>query len=133
MKTYTPINICYEDTDAGGVVYHSKYLGFAERGRMDFMHTHGIYCKEMAAAEKPCGFMVKRCEIDYKKPAALEDELIVETELVNFGAATFDCLQTVKRGEDVLVELKIYVVCVTPQGRPTRIPSDVRAKLAGLL
>ena len=130
MKTYTPINICYEDTDAGGVVYHSKYLGFAERARMDFLHEHGIYCKDMAAAEKPCGFMVKQCELVFQKPARLEDELIVETEILELRGAGFDCLQIVKRGEETLVEIKLQIVCVTPSGKPTRIPPDIRTKLA---
>lgn len=132
MKTYLPISICYEDTDAGGVVYHSKYLGFAERARMFFLHEHGITCKEMAESEKPCGFMIKHCEIDYKKPALLEDELIVETELLELRGAGFDCLQIVKRGEEALVEMKLQVVCVTPSGRPTRIPEKIRTKLAEL-
>ncbi len=130
MKVYTPISVCYEDTDAGGVVYHSKYLGFAERARMNFLHEHGIYCKEMAQSEKPCGFMLNHCEINYKKPAYLEDELIVETELLELRGAGFDCLQIVKRGEEVLVEIKVCVCCVTSEGRPTRIPANIRSKLA---
>ncbi|MBR1778503.1 MAG: YbgC/FadM family acyl-CoA thioesterase [Alphaproteobacteria bacterium] len=130
MKTYMPINICYEDTDAGGVVYHSKYLGFAERARMFFLHEHGITCKEMAQSEKPCGFMIRHCEIDYKKPAYLEDELIVETELLELRGAGFDCFQIVKRGEETLVEIKLQVVCVAADGRPMRIPGEIRTKLA---
>ena len=132
MKTYMPVSICYEDTDAGGVVYHSKYLGFAERARMHFLHEHGVFCKERAQGEKPCGFMIRHCEIDYKKPAVLEDELIVETEILEMRGAGFDCLQTVKRGEETLVEMKSQAVCVTPAGKPTRIPENVRTKLAGL-
>ena len=132
MKTYMPISICYEDTDAGGVVYHSKYLGFAERARMHFLHEHGIFCKEMAQSEKPCGFMIKHCEIDYKKPAVLEDELIVETEITELKGVSFDCLQVVKRGVETLVEMKLLAVCVTPAGKPTRIPESVRTKLAAL-
>lgn len=130
MKTYTPVSICYEDTDAGGVVYHSKYLGFAERARMDFLHEHGIYCKDMAAMEKPCGFMVKRCELDYRTPARLEDDLVVETEIQELRGAGFDCLQTVKRGDETIVEIKLQIVCVTTGGRPTRIPPEIRTKLA---
>lgn len=129
MKTRTSIQICYEDTDAGGVVYHSKYLGFAERARMDFLHKRGIFCKDMAAAEKPCGFMVKRCEMIFQKPARLEDELVVETEISELRGAGFDCLQTVKRSEETLVEMNLQIVCVTASGKPVRIPPDVRTKL----
>ena len=84
----------------------------------------------MVQGEKPCGFMIKHCEIDYKKPAVLEDELIVETEILELRGAGFDCLQIVKRGEETLVEMKLQVVCVTPSGKPTRIPEKVRTKLA---
>ena len=132
MKTYMPINICYEDTDAGGVVYHANYLGFAERARMLFLHERGITCKEMMQGEKPCAFMIKHCEIDYKRPALLEDDLVVETEILELRGAGFDCLQVIKRGEETLVEMNLQVVCVTPAGRPTRIPENIRNKLAEL-
>ncbi|MBO4519962.1 MAG: YbgC/FadM family acyl-CoA thioesterase [Alphaproteobacteria bacterium] len=131
MKTFLYSHlVCYEDTDAGGVVYHSKYLNFAEQARMSFLHENGITCKEMAQSEKPCGFMIKHCEIDFKRPGCLEDELIVETTLLELRGAEFDCLQVVKRGEETLVEMKLQVVCVTPAGRPTRIPENIRTKLA---
>ena len=122
--------VCYEDTDAGGVVYHSKYLNFAEQARMSFLHENGITCKEMAQSEKPCGFMIKHCEIDFKRPGYLEDELIVETTVLELRGAGFDCLQVVKRGEETLVEMKLQVVCVTSGGRPTRIPENIRTKLS---
>ncbi len=122
--------VCYEDTDAGGVVYHSKYLNFAEQARMSFLHENGITCKEMAQSEKPCGFMIKHCEIDYRRPAVLEDKLIVETTVLELRGAGFDCLQVVKRGEETLVEMKLQVVCVTPAAKPTRIPENIRTKLA---
>ncbi|MBO4643162.1 MAG: YbgC/FadM family acyl-CoA thioesterase [Alphaproteobacteria bacterium] len=131
MKTFLYSHlVCYEDTDAGGVVYHSKYLNFAEQARMSFLHENGITCKEMAQSEKPCGFMIKHCEIDFKRLGCLEDELIVETTLLELRGAGFDCLQVVKRGEETLVEMKLQVVCVTPAGRPTRIPENIRTKLA---
>lgn len=133
MKTYLPINICYEDTDVGGVVYHSNYINYAERGRMQYLHEAGIYCKDMLNSPTPSGFMVRRVEVDYKSPAYLEDELIVETEIVNLGAATFDVNQIVKRGETTLVEMKIFVVCVNPGGKPIRIPADIRQKLEAFL
>ena len=122
--------ICYADTDAGGVVYHSRYIDLADRARMEMLHRLGIFCRDMEKSEKPVGFMVHRLEVDYKRPAFLEDELVVETKLLKMGGATFDLLQTVKRGEEVLAELKVFVLTVAAVGKPTRIPADIRTKLS---
>lgn len=125
--------MCYADTDAGGVVYHSRYIDLAERARMEMLHEMGIYCRELEKSEKPIGFMVHRLEIDYKRPAYLEDELTVETEVLKIGGATFDLLQTIKCGDDVLVELKVFVLTVAGIGKPTRIPAWIREKLTAMM
>ena len=135
MKTFVSKKflMCYADTDAGGVVYHSRYVDLAERARMEMLHELGVCCREMAAAEKPVGFMVHHMEIDFKRPAYLEDELVVETSVLKVGGATFDLAQTVKRGDEVLVELKVCVLTAAGIGKPTRIPAEIRTKLTGIL
>ena len=77
--------------------------------------------------------MVHHMEIDFKRPAYLEDELVVETSVLKIGGATFDLAQTVKRGDEVLVELKVCVLTAAGIGKPTRIPAEIRTKLTGIL
>lgn len=131
MKTFkADFLISYADTDAGGVVYHSRYIDMAERARMMMLHELGISCRDLEKAEKPCGFMIHKLEIEYKRPALLEDELTVETQVLRIGGATFDLLQTVKRGDETLVEIKVYALAVAGVGKPTRIPAPIREKFA---
>ena len=73
--------------------------------------------------------MVRRCEVDYLKPARLEDDLIVETEVEELGGASLTFRQTVRRGEEELVIMKVVVVCAQLTGRPSRLPKELREKL----
>ena len=125
--------ISYADTDAGGVVDHSRYIDMAERARMVMLHEMGIRCRDLEKAEKPCGFMVHKLEIEYKRPAFLEDVLTVETQVLKIGGATFDLLQTVKRGDETLVEMKVYALAVAKVGKPTRIPAFIREKFEAVV
>ncbi len=129
MKTQLPIRVYYEDTDAGGVVYYANYLRYAERGRTEFFHAAGFSNTEFLRAEKPVAFMVRRCEVDYLKPARLEDDLIVDTEVEELGGASLTFRQTVRRGEEELVVMKVVVVCAQLTGRPSRLPKELREKL----
>ena len=134
MKTFqSRFSICYADTDAGGVVYHSRYIDMAERARMMMLHEMGVRCRDLEKAEKPCGFMIHKLEIEYKRPAFLEDVLTVETQVLRIGGATFDLLQTVKRGDETLVEIKVYALAVAGVGKPTRIPAPIREKFAAVM
>lgn len=134
MKTFkADFLISYADTDAGGVVYHSRYIDMAERARMMMLHEMGVRCHDLEKAEKPCGFMIHKLEIEYKRPAFLEDVLTVETQVLRIGGATFDLLQTVKRGDETLVEIKVYALAVAGVGKPTRIPAPIREKFAAVM
>lgn len=75
-----PIRVYYEDTDAGGVVYHANYICFFERARTEFLRQMGFSQQELLA--KSFAFVVKKLEIDYKIPARLDDLLRVETEII---------------------------------------------------
>lgn len=131
MKSVLPVKIYYEDTDAGGVVYYANYLRYAERGRTEFFKQAGFSNAQFLNCETPVAFMVKRCEADYLRPARLEDELSVETEIGEIGGASLTFLQTVVRGGETLVKMRVVVVCASlATGRPVRLPAGVREKLA---
>ena len=127
-----PIRIYYEDTDAGGLVFHANYLRFAERGRTEMLRALGTQHNEI---EKSTGvaFAVRRCEIDYRVPARLDDLLEVETRIVDIGGASIEFEQNVGRfdaqGSVHLVRILLTVFCINPQGRPVRLPEPVRAAL----
>jgi acyl-CoA thioester hydrolase len=122
------IRVYFEDTDAAGIVYYANYLKFAERARTDWLRDLGISHAEMIKRD---GFtlVVRRCEADYRKPAHLDDELVVETELTKLGGASVDLAQRVLRDGELLVDLKVVVVCVGRDGKPARIPDYLRGAL----
>jgi acyl-CoA thioester hydrolase len=127
-----PLRVYYADTDAGGVVYHARFLDFAERGRTEMMRsldTEGFYRTD----GKGMLIMVRAAEIDYRKPAALDDLLTVRTCLLQIGGASFALEQQIWREQVLLAVLKITLVCVSAMGHPTRIPDGLREKLAGLM
>ena len=90
--------IYYEDTDAGGVVYHANYLGFFERGRTEYFRERGLYVAELA--RRGHIFPVVRLEIDFRSPAVLDDLIRVETEVLEVGKTSFTLGQQVVRAVD---------------------------------
>ncbi|HEX4569560.1 MAG TPA: tol-pal system-associated acyl-CoA thioesterase [Dongiaceae bacterium] len=126
-----PIRVYYEDTDAAGIVYYANYLKFAERARTEMMRASGSNHRELA--EKfDAAFAVSRCEIEYLKPALLDDLLTVETRVLDVGAAVIRLDQQVRRGEDLLARLRLRIACVSRQGRPVRLPDAMRAALTSV-
>lgn len=117
--------VYYEDTDAGGVVYHARYLGFFERGRCEFFRQRGLSVRELA--DRGVIFPVVRLEIDYRAPAVLDDLLRVETEVLEAGKTSFALGQRVVRIEDgkTLVEGRVTLVCVGPGMKPRRLPQEL--------
>jgi acyl-CoA thioester hydrolase len=125
------LRVYYEDTDAGGVVYHANYLRFAERARTEALRDMGAPHAEMAS-QHGLMFMVRRVKVDYLAPARLDDSLSVLTETLSIRAASVDLRQSVMRGVEVLAVLDIQLVCVRrADTRPGRIPPRWRAALAG--
>jgi len=120
-----PVRVYYEDTDFSGVVYHASYLRFMERGRTEMLRAAGI-----EQANLDFGFAVRAMQIDYLKPARMDDELTIETTTSAIGGATLDLDQRVLRGEEVLVTATVRIACIT-QGRPARMSKEIRAKLEG--
>lgn len=122
----------YEDTDAGGVVYHANYLKFAERARTELLRLFGLDHPRLAR-EEGAAFAVRRCAIDYLAPARLDDVLEVRTRLLGLRGASIDLGQRVCRGDGaVLAELEIRLVMLDRRLRPVRLPAPLRAALDGL-
>ncbi len=122
------LRVYYEDTDFSGVVYHASYLRFLERGRTEFIRSLGI---DQAALYRETGFsfVVRRMEIDWLKPARMDDEVVVTTEPLALKGASMLLRQAVTRDADGLVEARVLVAGVSG-GRAARLPGDLRARLA---
>lgn len=125
-----PVRVYYEDTDAGGVVYHGNYLRFAERARTELLRDHGIDHVSLMA-EDGLMFAVRRCEAEYVKPARLDDALEIRTRCIDATGASFWLEQLVQRAGETLVEMKLRLVCLKADGRPARIPEKLRSMLSG--
>ncbi|MBO9475376.1 MULTISPECIES: tol-pal system-associated acyl-CoA thioesterase [unclassified Shimia] len=119
-----PIRIYYEDTDMAGIVYYANYLKFIERGRSEWVRELGLDQKEMKA--EGIVFVVRRVEADYLGSAVLDDELTVETEVRNVTGVRLTMDQRVKRGEELLFQAVVTVVCVNEAGQPVRLPANIR-------
>ena len=123
------VRVYYEDTDAAGVVYYANYLKFMERARTEWLEALGF---PLAAFERAHGvvFVVHRCEIDFRQPARLNDDLSVSVEIERLGAARLVARQQVRRGDDVLTEALVTLACVDSQRwRPARIPEPLVQRL----
>lgn len=125
------IRVYYEDTDAGGVVYHARYLGFFERGRTEFFRERGLSVQQLH--EEGRIFPVVRMEIDFRYPARLDDLVRIETELIAVGNTSFTMLQRLLRVHDekLLVEGRVTLVCVDMAMKPKRLPAQIREIAAG--
>jgi acyl-CoA thioester hydrolase len=121
--------IYYEDTDAGGVVYHARYLAFFERGRTEFFRERGLSVSELATAGHV--FPVVHLEIDYRAPAVLDDLVRVENEVLEVGRASFTLGQQVVRALDgkLLATGKVTLVCVSPGMKAKRLPIELLSAL----
>lgn len=119
-----PIRVYYEDTDAGGIVYHANYLRFAERARSECLRTIGWQHDKMLS-ETGLGWVVRRAQIDFRLPARLDDALVVETRLADMTGVRMTARQTVHRDGQLLVGLDLELVLLTSAGRPGRIPAPL--------
>ncbi|MDX2145330.1 MAG: tol-pal system-associated acyl-CoA thioesterase [Rhodospirillaceae bacterium] len=132
-KTHVlPVRVYYEDTDAGGIVYHANYLRFAERGRTEMLRTIGIHQRELHEAEG-LAFAVYKGDVHYLKPARLDDVLSVETSLLELSGASVHVRQVIKRRaggtEEDLVRFNAQVVCMNADGKAARLPASLRKTL----
>lgn len=122
-----PVRVYYEDTDAGGIVYHPNYMKFAERARTEFLRNLG-FLNSQIRDETGVIIVVKRIEAEYLAPARLDDSLIVASRLVSMKNSSFVMEQNILRDEGVIFTMSVVLVCVNADGgRPARIPETVRA------
>ena len=131
-RHHQPIRVYYEDTDFSGIVYHANYLRFMERGRTNYLRLLGADQRglfEAAAKEAPgFAFVVRSMQIDFRKPARMDDLLAVVTTPVEVKGASVVLHQRVERGEDLLVEARVQVAFVSG-GRARPIPAPLRAAM----
>jgi len=126
-----PVRVYFEDTDFTGLVYHANFLKFCERGRSDFIRTLGTDHHALANPKEgePSVFIVRRIEVDYLKPARIDEVLEVVTRCAEIGGATLVLSQEVRRDGTVLVRLNVSVVLVSEAGKPRRLGQMVRDAL----
>jgi len=118
------LKVYYEDTDAGGVVYYANYLKFLERARTEALVTLGFNNKKIKQ-EFGSLIVVKSCNIEYKIPAHLEDELSIRSFVKSITKTSFFMNQFITRGEDLIAEAKMHLVFVNKEGKPIRIPDSL--------
>ena len=124
-----PVRVYYEDTDASGVVYYANYLKFMERARTEWLAALGF---PLAAFERAHGvvFVVHRCEIDFMRPARLNDALAVTVEVEQRGASRLVARQEVRRDDMVLTSARVTLACVdAARWRPVRIPAPLANRM----
>ena len=123
------VRIYYEDTDAGGVVYHANYIKYLERARTEYFRDHGFLVAELAKS----GFVfpVVRLEIDFKAPAVHDDLLSVVTYPVRVGGSSITLCQKIVRQNDekLLAGGLVTLACTNPAFKATRIPLEIRQML----
>ena len=130
---FLPMRVYFEDTDALGMVYHSNYLKFMERGRTEFLRKLGISNVELADRADGMTWAVKDCTIDYASPAKLDDAIVVISRTAKLGAASVTIDQEVVRDGEVLASASIRVACMDRDGKPKRMPRDLREKFEPLV
>ena len=118
------LKVYYEDTDAGGIVYYDNYLKFLERARTEALVTLGFNNKKIKENFGSL-IVVKSCNVEYKIPAHLEDELSIRSFVKSITKTSFFMNQFITRGEDLIAGAKIHLVFVNKEGKPMRIPDSL--------
>lgn len=122
-----PIRVYFQDTDAGGVVYHASYVNFLERARTEWLREYYGYSNGALMKEFGVVFVVRSLKLDYLKPALLDDLLSVTAQIRDTGRSRVTLLQNVMRGEETLVEAEIHLVCVSMDTfKPVSVPEILR-------
>lgn len=124
-----PVRVYYEDTDTAGIVYYAGYLRFLERGRTEWLRALGVEQLRLAQ-EAGLAFAVRSLSIEYLKPARLDDQLAVLTELTLLGRAQVTLRQRIERGGETLVEASVRIACLdTKKMKPVALPEEIRRKM----
>ncbi len=130
-----PVRVYFEDTDAGGIVYHASYVRYCERGRTDFLRLLGTDARRMIdgrsetseGSQEPAVFVVRRMNMDFIRPGRMDDLLVVETRVKELGGASIMLDQTILKDGKRLFEAVVTIVLISVSGKPLRLSDRVRA------
>lgn len=125
-----PVRVYFEDTDAGGIIYHASYVRFCERGRTDFLRMLGGEARSMfdgSDSREPAIFVVRRMTMDFFRPGNMDDLLHVETRVRAIGGASVTLVQTILRDDKRLFEAEVTIVLISKSGKPLRLSDRMRA------
>jgi acyl-CoA thioester hydrolase len=121
-----PVRVYYQDTDAGGVVFHAQYLAFMERARTELLIGKGMHLARMADEGRVL-FLVYELRARYHAPARLHDMLSVSAEVVKMGRASLVFHHRVERDGELLVEADVTLALVDrDRMRPLRMPQEIQ-------
>lgn len=132
-RHHMQVRVYYEDTDFSGFVYHASYLRFFERGRSEALRFIGVSHRELLAWESPAAMVVRHMDIDFLKPAVVEDDLVVRSVFESAKGARMRIHQSLERGGETIATAKVEAVLISLDGRPRRIPPELAAKIAPYL
>ena len=121
---YHNVKVYYEDTDAGGVVYYANYLKYLERARTEALATIGL--SNLQIKEKfGALIIVKSCNIEYKKSAHLEDQLVIRSFVKSVTKTSFFMKQFITKGESLIGEAQVHLVFINEKGKPVKVPDVI--------
>lgn len=127
-----PVRVYYEDTDFTGVVYHGNYVRFFERGRSDFLRLAGINHSDLLQHENPAAFTISRMEIDFRRPARIDDALEVRTTYESVKGPRLFINQRILRNGELLAAAKVEAAFIDMAGRPRKPPAGLVDQLRPL-
>lgn len=127
MSHSFPIRVFYEDTDMAGIVYYANYLKYIERARSDVVEQLGV--DQRAMRDEDIVFVITRVEADYLSTARFGDRLEVRSTHYAKGAVRWMFDQEVWRDDEIIFRAKVTAVCMTTEGKPTRLPAKLRSQL----
>ena len=119
--------VYYEDTDAGGIMYHAQYISWCERGRAEYLREVGLNSSGIVQNDGGM-FVVRHLNADYFKPARLDELLRVETSIKEMKNSSFIMNQSIFCQDSMLFSMTVTLVCVGTNGKATRVPDDIRTK-----
>jgi acyl-CoA thioester hydrolase len=127
---FWPVRVYYEDTDAVGIVYYANYLKFMERARTEWLRSLS-FDQDQLRHEHQIVFAVTRANTNFRKPARLDDQLVVSVQVANMGAASFDIDQHIVRTDDVKIcDAQVRIACLNADTlKPMRLPSFLLTEL----
>jgi acyl-CoA thioester hydrolase len=118
------LKVYYEDTDSGGVVYYANYLKFLERARTEALFSIG-YSNNKIKDQFNYLIIVKSCNIEYKKSAHLEDQLVIRSFVKSVTKTSFFMNQFITKGESLIAEAQVHLVFINEKGKPVKVPDVI--------